>query len=423
MDGLHLTADLGGCDAARPLMTDPQALRRTCLDAVRGAGLAPVGELFHRFPPPGGVTGVVLLAESHVAVHTWPELGAATLDVYVCNLGADNSTRAEGLAGRAGRRLRAAPRRTPGRASRRRAGRGRAMKAIILAAGRGERMRPLSDATPKPLLKVRGKPLLEWHLLALARAGVREVVINTAWLEQQIVDALGDGTRFGLTIRYSLEGRDHGGALETAGGIATALPLLVDRDTDAFWVVSATCSCPTSRTTAASPNASPPATGWPTCGSCPIRRTTQRGDFGLDADGHGLADGPGPDGRTWTYANIALVRAALLDGVAPGRKAALGRCSSRACAGGASPARCCTAPGPTSAPPPSWRRSTRPEAHQLAWYESPLKRVSPVTAPRSTNSKSLMCSCWICEIVLPFQCTLGSPCTYRSLPMSATYRP
>jgi len=97
MDGLHLTADLGGCDAARPLMTDPQALRRICLDAVRGAGLAPVGELFHRFPPPGGVTGVVLLAESHVAVHTWPELGAATLDVYVCNLGADNSTRADTL--------------------------------------------------------------------------------------------------------------------------------------------------------------------------------------------------------------------------------------------------------------------------------------------------------------------------------------
>ena len=73
--------------------------------------------------------------------------------------------------------------------------------AMILAAGRGERMRPLSDTTPKPLLRVRGKPLLEWHLLALARAGVREVVINTAWLEQQIVDALGDGARWGVSIR------------------------------------------------------------------------------------------------------------------------------------------------------------------------------------------------------------------------------
>ena len=106
--------------------------------------------------------------------------------------------------------------------------------AIILAAGRGDRMRPLSDRTPKPLLEVHGKPLIEWHLEALARDGVRRVVINTAWLEAQIVDALGDGSRWGVEIRYSLEGRDHGGALETAGGIAKALPLLGD----VFWVVS-----------------------------------------------------------------------------------------------------------------------------------------------------------------------------------------
>ncbi|HEX6703296.1 MAG TPA: adenosylmethionine decarboxylase [Albitalea sp.] len=97
MDGLHLTADLGGCDPTAAAMTDPAALRALCLEGVRGAGLSPVGELFHRFPPPGGVTGVVLLAESHLAVHTWPELGAVTLDVYVCNLGADNSSRAESL--------------------------------------------------------------------------------------------------------------------------------------------------------------------------------------------------------------------------------------------------------------------------------------------------------------------------------------
>ena len=96
-------------------------------------------------------------------------------------------------------------------------------------------MRPLSDATPKPLLEVHGKPLIAWHLEALARGGVRDVVINTAWLEEQIVEALGDGARFGVAIAYSLEGRDHGGALETAGGIATALPLLGD----AFWIVSA----------------------------------------------------------------------------------------------------------------------------------------------------------------------------------------
>ncbi len=104
MQGLHLTADLRGCSAARPAMTDTSALRETCLAAVAGAGLSAVGELFHRFVPapqhagaPSGITGVVLLAESHLAVHTWPELEAATLDVYVCNLGADNSARAEAL--------------------------------------------------------------------------------------------------------------------------------------------------------------------------------------------------------------------------------------------------------------------------------------------------------------------------------------
>ena len=97
MDGLHLTADLRDCDPSRDAMTDPQALRKLCLDGARAAGLQPVGELFHRFPPPGGVTGVVLLAESHAAVHTWPELGAVTLDVYVCNLGGDNSQRAQAL--------------------------------------------------------------------------------------------------------------------------------------------------------------------------------------------------------------------------------------------------------------------------------------------------------------------------------------
>jgi MurNAc alpha-1-phosphate uridylyltransferase len=108
------------------------------------------------------------------------------------------------------------------------------MNALILAAGRGERMRPLTDHTPKPLLPVRGKPLIEWHLQALARAGVLEVVINTAWLEEQFPAALGDGARWGLRIRYSQEGRDHGGALETAGGMKKALPWLGER----FWVVS-----------------------------------------------------------------------------------------------------------------------------------------------------------------------------------------
>lgn len=104
MQGLHLTADLRGCAAGRPVMTDTAALRSLCLQAVAGAGLSAVGELFHRFVPvpgqthaPSGITGVVLLAESHLAVHTWPEIEAATLDVYVCNLGTDNTSRAEAL--------------------------------------------------------------------------------------------------------------------------------------------------------------------------------------------------------------------------------------------------------------------------------------------------------------------------------------
>lgn len=104
MDGLHLTADLHRCRCDATLVCQPDALRRLCVDAVRAVGLQPVGELFHRFQPavpggaaPGGVTGVVLLAESHLAVHTWPEQGAVTVDVYVCNFGADNTARADAL--------------------------------------------------------------------------------------------------------------------------------------------------------------------------------------------------------------------------------------------------------------------------------------------------------------------------------------
>jgi N-acetyl-alpha-D-muramate 1-phosphate uridylyltransferase len=97
------------------------------------------------------------------------------------------------------------------------------MKAMILAAGRGERLRPLTDHTPKPLVPVRGKPLIEWHLEALARAGVDEVVINLSWLGARISTALGDGARWGLRIRYSDEGPV---ALEPGGGLFRALPLL-----------------------------------------------------------------------------------------------------------------------------------------------------------------------------------------------------
>ncbi len=95
--------------------------------------------------------------------------------------------------------------------------------AMILAAGRGERLRPLTDSTPKPLLQVRGQPLIERHVAALARAGMQRIVVNLAWLGSQIRDHLGDGSRFGVSILYSDE-QPH--ALETAGGIFRALPQL-----------------------------------------------------------------------------------------------------------------------------------------------------------------------------------------------------
>ena len=97
---------------------------------------------------------------------------------------------------------------------------------FLLAAGRGERMRPLTDDLPKPLLTIQNKSLLEWHLEALAKANIRDVVINHAWLGEKIEGALGNGAQFGLHIQYSPEGS----ALETAGGICKALPLIDPED-------------------------------------------------------------------------------------------------------------------------------------------------------------------------------------------------
>ncbi len=103
LDGLHLTADLRGVDPALALMSDAEALAAMCRDTVVASGLTGVAELFHRFgaaDEQSGITGVVLLAESHLAIHTWPELGGVTLDVYVCNYGADNSAKARDLMAR-----------------------------------------------------------------------------------------------------------------------------------------------------------------------------------------------------------------------------------------------------------------------------------------------------------------------------------
>lgn len=110
------------------------------------------------------------------------------------------------------------------------------MKAMILAAGRGERMRPLTDEMPKPLLTAGGKPLIVWHIEALVRAGLRDLVINHAHLGHQLEAALGDGARFGARIAWSPEAE----ALETAGGIANALPLLGE---EPFAVINGDIAC------------------------------------------------------------------------------------------------------------------------------------------------------------------------------------
>ncbi|MFC5496649.1 nucleotidyltransferase family protein [Caenimonas terrae] len=191
---------------------------------------------------------------------------------------------------------------------------------MVLAAGRGERMRPLTDSCPKPLLPVRGKPLIEWHLEALARAGIGSVVINTAWQEERLIASLGDGSRWGLRIHYSREGRDHGGALETAGGIAKALPLLAE----SFWLVSGDIHAPAFDFDPAAAARFATSELLAHLWLVPNPPFHAQGDFGIDADGFGLADGPGPDGQRWTYSNIALVRAGLCSHIPVGRKVPLG---------------------------------------------------------------------------------------------------
>jgi MurNAc alpha-1-phosphate uridylyltransferase len=206
-------------------------------------------------------------------------------------------------------------------------------RAIVLAAGRGERMRPLSDHTPKPLLDLHGLPLVAHHLLALARDGVTEAIVNTAWLEEQFPARLGDGSSFGLQLNYSHEGALYGDALETAGGIATALPWLSEGERPVFWVVSGDIWSPDfvfdaalARRFAASdldallwlvPN--PP---YHLAGDFAFG--TARPDLApgaaLGVSGNAAADGA----PRQTYANLALMKTALLSGVPCGQRAALG---------------------------------------------------------------------------------------------------
>ena len=177
------------------------------------------------------------------------------------------------------------------------------MKAMILAAGRGERMRPLTDRTPKPLLVAGGKPLIVWHLERLAAAGFRDIVINHAHLGEQIEQALGDGAKWGVHIAYSPEPP---GALETAGGIATALPLLGDTP---FLVVNGDIYCDVdfgrfSRSTVAGAHLVMVANPAHHAG----------GDFSLDGERVIRAYGE----QTLTYAGIGIFSPAFFAGVQPG---------------------------------------------------------------------------------------------------------
>ena len=177
------------------------------------------------------------------------------------------------------------------------------MKAMLLAAGRGERLRPITDSLPKPLVRVGGRPLIAWHLARLSQAGVREVVINLSWLGDQLRAALGDGHEFGVRISWSEEGPV---PLETGGGILKALPLLVPGP---FLVVSADI--------------------WTDIDFARIRIPEEsrahlvlipnpphhpRGDFGLE-------DGRVVDRETdrFTYANVGIYRPELFGGFGGGR--------------------------------------------------------------------------------------------------------
>lgn len=183
------------------------------------------------------------------------------------------------------------------------------MKVMLLAAGRGERLRPLTDQIPKALVEAGGKPLIGWHLERLARAGFRDAVINVSHLGERIVERLGDGRGYGLRLRYSRE-RER---LETAGGIANALPLL---GAEPFLLVNADvyCECDFGRL-----RDLPLGERLAYLVLVPNPPHRAEGDFSLRNGAVGDAASP-----RYTYAGVALMKPALVAPVKPGEKAPLG---------------------------------------------------------------------------------------------------
>jgi MurNAc alpha-1-phosphate uridylyltransferase len=197
------------------------------------------------------------------------------------------------------------------------------IKAMILAAGRGDRMRPLTDVTPKPLLEVAGKPLMQWPMEALAAGGFTELVVNTAWLGEQIPARFGEHF-LASSIAYSHEGRDFGGALETAGGIARALPLLGG----IFWVLAGDVFAPDFAFTREAVHRFAASDRLAHLWLVPNPPHHPKGDFGIAADGSALSE----CAQKHTFSTIALYRAELFappycvieSGNPRGAKAALG---------------------------------------------------------------------------------------------------
>lgn len=188
------------------------------------------------------------------------------------------------------------------------------MRAMILAAGRGERMRPLTDHTPKPLLLAGGKPLIVWHIERLVAGGFKDIVINCAWLRERLQAALGDGARYGARLHWSPEDP----ALETAGGIAQALPalgrhpfLVINGDVWCDWDVRQAARCSARLTQAG-------AKAWLLLVDNPDHNSS--GDFSLDTSGRVCERRPP---QTLTFSGVGIYCPSLFDGLAPGQPAPL----------------------------------------------------------------------------------------------------
>lgn len=182
---------------------------------------------------------------------------------------------------------------------------------MLLAAGRGARMRPLTDTCPKPLLRVRGQPLMLWTLGALALGGARHIAINTGWLGDQIENEIGHQRLLQkgeqLSISYSSEPRGEGKALETLGGITRALPLLAD----IFWLAAGDVFAPDFAFDAATMQRFATSSALAHLWLVPNPPQHPHGDFGIDAAGRATSASEAGGGPRYTYSTIGLYRAAL----------------------------------------------------------------------------------------------------------------